>query len=186
MICFDARRVSHPLVCKQFWAETWPVFIQSSSWVFHHPHDLALFIKSKPDQIRHVQKIIIDDDSHEPLGPWCNAWKQVLTCQMMRCFVRLRGVEIHIRLSYGEQMFKVLTHPLDDPLKGQGKLVPIIRSLQQHRLQTHLTTVLVRASLTHNAMWKPWEAEFRRLLLTHVPLGQSTSEVRKKGHGVAP
>lgn len=181
--CDYAHRVFHPLVCKQFWFETHEMFIGRATWVFHNHHDLVLFIKTKRHVLPHVRRLVISSAHNTyslPLGQWIDSWQQALTWSKMRHFRRLEGVELHLTIPYYERTFRVLSDPRHDPLQNNAKLKAILRSLQQHKLRAHLTRVKMNPSNVGRARVEPWEAAWRDVMLTHVPLGKGEGSKEKK------
>ncbi|KAH7381387.1 hypothetical protein DE146DRAFT_670487 [Phaeosphaeria sp. MPI-PUGE-AT-0046c] len=181
--CEHAPRVFHPLVCKQFWFETHDMFIGRATWVFHHHQDLVLFIKTKKHALPHIRRLVVRS-AHNPcvasLGNWVDSWQQALTWSNMRHFRRLQGVELHITVPYWESAFHMLRNPRHDPLRNNAKLKAVLRSLQQHKLQPDITRVKMYPRNLEGVQLKGWEAAWRDVLLTHVPLGQGESGKEKK------
>lgn len=186
--CEYAQRISHPLVCKQFWFETHSMFIERATWVFFNHQDLAMFLKTKRDVAAHVRKLAIHSANwhfRHTLGAWTHHWQQALTWSKMRHLTRLQGVQLHAHLPYGKYTSGRLKDPRHDPLKNNWKLQAILRSLQQHKLQASLTRVNLYPL---NWDWvdvdrelvEAWTAAWRDTLLTHVPLGQGPSGQERK------
>jgi hypothetical protein len=172
MHCREPHQFSHPLVCKQFWSETSRVIYQNSTWVFHNPHDLILFINSRQAVVSRVQKVVINAQDNESLVAFCNKWQQALTWRNMRYFRCLRGFGLRIEVNYDRNEMRNRTDLMKDQMWVKARLPLIIRAIQQHKLEPDLTTVDIPCGI--EPAFRAWASEFRRLVLEHVPLGQSS------------
>jgi hypothetical protein len=172
--CRDEHPFSHPLVCKQFWAETTHMLFQTSIWVFHSHHDLRLLLNSKQACVPRIQKMIINSPNTETLVIFCSKWEQALTWRLMRRLENLKDVSIYVYVKFDRNEMRTRRDLLNDQLWVKAKLPLIIRSFQQHKLISDLTIVCIGARDDYKPYLKPLENALCSLFLEHVPLGQSS------------
>lgn len=92
----------------------------------------------------------------------------------MRRLENLKGVGIYVHVKFDRNEMRTRRDLLNDQLWVKAKLPLIIRSFQQHKLISDLTTVCTGATDDYKPYLKPLENALRSLFLEHVPLGQSS------------
>jgi hypothetical protein len=174
--CEQPHPLPHPLVCKQFWAETTDVLFKKSTWVFHNQDDLCLLVDSQQACMPRIQKIVINCGRITDLVEFCKKWNRALTWRVMRHFESLKRVDVNIDLYYDTEDLCDRTDLLNDATWVHAKLPLMIQSLQQHKLEEVSVRNTSRVFDNKKLDLNPWGNAVRELILTHVPLRELLSE----------
>jgi hypothetical protein len=174
--CEEPHPLPHPLVCKQFWAETTDLLFKNSSWIFHNQEDLRLLVSSKQACVPRIQKMVINCGIVTDIVDFCEKWNRGLTWRWMRHFKSLKYVDIDIALYVDLQGLGEQVDLLNNATWVDAKLPLMIQSLQQHQLEEVSVRNTSRLWDNENADWRLWGNAVRELILTHVPLRDLVSE----------
>ncbi|KAJ4364924.1 hypothetical protein N0V95_000571 [Ascochyta clinopodiicola] len=138
LILPDAPTSAPKLVCRQFWAETSSVFLNSCTVRTGCGEAFRALALSKQPIVQHVRKLIIISWMIQAWD-FPRTWAKYLTSSIVGCFRSLQGVELYIRVHDHEGLGN--TDVLNDAVWKSKKLPAVIRSFQQHKMQPVLTSV---------------------------------------------
>jgi hypothetical protein len=185
--CRDARPFTHPLVSKQFWAETTAVLLRTATWVFHAPHDLRQVLSSGHAWVPHMRHMVVRAGGVLSVVRFFAEWQGALTWRLLSKLRDLRGVVIDISLDYSPE-HDASKLRLDPELLACSTWVKagvpgVVRAFQQHRLRPADTAVRLGSEYgwfaerveAKKAEADVWCEALRRLLLVYMPLGAGTS-----------
>lgn len=188
--CERAFHRSHPLVSRQFWAETTETFFETSTWVFHDQFDLRQFSNTQPACVPHIRRLIIKGQGALSMPEFFKDWHRAVTWRLMRCFVSLQGVDIIFDCHTDRKGMHLNKNFLDDMVWIKSRLPDFVRALRQHKLKQDMVSVAViinhsgflydRADTPVDKDTIPWENALRDLLLQHLPLGQGMTKSERK------
>ncbi|KZM22091.1 uncharacterized protein EKO05_0007876 [Ascochyta rabiei] len=133
-----ARASAPKLVCRQFWAETSSVFLDSCTVRTASGEAFRALALSKQPIVQRVRKLII---TSKKIRAWDfpRSWANYFTSSIVGRFRNLQGVGLYTSVYYHDGLYQ--TDVLNDAVWKSKKLPAIIRSFQQHKLHPALTSV---------------------------------------------
>lgn len=137
------------LVCKQFWVESSAEFFTSCTLQFLEVEAFRCLAMSAQPIVHSARKLSIV--AHEWWPSYrTRLWAEVLTIALVGRFENLRGVCLSF-WTFSDDSFLGRINVLSNPVWQSCKLLAILRTFQQHKLQPALTSVL---PIRHNG-WHP-------------------------------
>jgi hypothetical protein len=184
--CPDAQPFTHPLVSKQFWAETTTVFLRTATWVFHEPHDLRQILSSgRHAWAPRIQHLAIRAAAVFGIVRFFAEWQCALTWRLLSTLEQLQGVEMDISLDYSSDhdSSDLCLNPDLVGCRAWVKVgVPgILRAFQQHCLRAEKTVVRLDVGTLPDRLEgrknevQAWREALRDALLVFKPLGEGSS-----------
>lgn len=169
------------LVCKQYWAEAWPIYIDTATFVFAFAGNLTKFASSGSTLVGKVRRlsVVVSMNIHSLGEQDPKTWERTLSQYLMRELTRVEGLELQLTSMPGVWNSLLPHQALVHPVMVISNLTAMIQSLQQFKWKEEHTNVRVtiskaRSWLGHQLTKMPeaeiavWAKELEDVITGHL------------------